>query len=153
MGTGAKTSDLYVEVSQKALCMFESQWNRCSLYTFGLVREHIFLSHFNRSGVIHSEPFNIHLNPEILIHLILGLTFCTDTQVGFDPTFSVGDYSQSTIYLGSLSFKIVQSVWKSYVISGQATQCFIVKQDGLHYVVKDVWVACHRKLTEWYFFA
>ena len=152
LGNVAKISDLYDDLAQKALCIFQSQWNRRFIIAISFLRRNCFISLFNRSGVIHSNIFDIHRNPKLFLHVVLSLTFSPASQIGFDTTFNLTDPKKPTINHRNKTYNIVQSVWKSYAIRGRGTQCFIVELNGRYFVIKDVHVARQRRPTEVYFY-
>ena len=46
------------------------------------------ITQFDRAHIIHSDYFDASLEPNYhrLLRLIIGLMFCTNTDIGYDPT-------------------------------------------------------------------
>lgn len=101
--------------------------------------------------------FNLHQQPETFLCILLGMTFAQDFLIGCDMTLSKTIIptltDQMLIFVAKKKYLVKQVMWRSEMICGQATTCFLVfnPDDNRFYIVKDCWISRGHKPTEVYF--
>ena len=146
-------TELLDEVTEKAISIFRSQLNRRFVVSLSMIQTMCILSLYNRSGIIHSMPFDINKQPSFFIYILLSITFGPPSLIGYDPSFNTGyGYGDCSISVDRKVYKLERTCWQSYSIDGRGTQCFVVSAEGTYHVVKDVWIVTKRKPTELYFY-
>lgn len=78
--------EMQMDLINKAFCIFESQPNCHFLPSISFTDRIACLSIFDHGGSIHTQGFDIHQEPKIFLHMILGLMFGSNIQLGYDPT-------------------------------------------------------------------
>jgi len=112
-------------VMRKAYAIFASQPGRQFLFALSISNQEFCLHMFDCSGVVHSQPYNIHKSPHVLLHMLAVLAFSDSEHLGFDPTFVCFlpihqqlSSSLGTICIESLTYHIVRQIFFSFLIHG-----------------------------------
>jgi hypothetical protein len=121
---------------------------------FSFCRTHASLAFFDRSGALHTSLFDTDKNPLDFIRLLIGLSFATDTTIGYDPTIEETNNGQYIHFQGK-SYQILNVEFISDMVRGRGIICFHVVFDDIEYAIKDVWAdkklkneACFLKAAE-----
>ncbi|KLO03946.1 hypothetical protein SCHPADRAFT_793713, partial [Schizopora paradoxa] len=98
---------------------------------------------FDRSGVVASRPINIHKEPALFLHIIIGCLFLNVNEFGLDPT--VHSDSKEPPLVGEIEvdgewYDIIDVVHVEGGLCGRGTVCYYVRRNGVYYIVKDRWV-------------
>ena len=80
------TGTVHNNVMHKAYAIFASQPGRRYLFALSITNQEFHAHMFDRSGVIHSHPYNIHWSPCVLLCMLGLLAFGNPDHVGCDPT-------------------------------------------------------------------
>ena len=80
------TSTVRNNVMCKVYAIFVSQPGQRFFFTISIAHQEFHTHMFDRSGVVHSQPYNIHQFPRTLLCILALLVFCKPKQVGYDPT-------------------------------------------------------------------
>ena len=95
---------------------------------------------FDRSGVVHTRPYNIHRHPCALLCMLSFLAFGQLENIGYDITFIPPQPSlSSTIKVRSTTYEVIRRIFYNFVIHGRGTVCWHVRCDRKNYVIKDSW--------------
>ena len=131
-------------VMRKAYAIFASQPGRWFLFALSISNQEFRLHMFDCSGVVHSQPYNIHKSPCVLLHMLAILAFSDSEHLGFDPTFVCFSpihqrlsSSLGTIRIESLTYCIVRQIFFSFLIHGRGMSCWHVRRNGEDYMIKD----------------
>ena len=152
-GPSVSFSNIHVDFANKGFCIFKHQWNRRFIIMYSLLCFLCKVSVYSRAGVVHCKPFDINKKPLLFLQVIMGLSFGSDSLIGFDPTFICDkSYQNCSVLIREDWYKIECPCWRSNVIQGRATQCFCVSLNDKIFVVKDVWICRYRRPTELYFY-
>ena len=141
----SSTGTIRNSIMRKAYTIFASQPGRHFLFALSIASQDLHVHMFDRSGVVHSCPYNIHRSPQLLLCTLGVLAFGRAEQVGYDPTivwFSPHPSRTAlrrTIQVGSWICEIISLIFFNYLICGRGTSCWHVLYDGQDYVVKDSW--------------
>ena len=87
---------------------------------------------FDRAGVVHSCPYNIHRSPRPLLCMLTMLAFGDPQDIGYDPTFTFSpviprsllatqklkEPNLSTIQVNLLEYTIIRRIFFSCLIHG-----------------------------------
>ena len=74
-------------VMRKAYTIFASQPNQRFLFAMSITRQEFRAHMFDRAGVVHTRPYNIHHHPHMLLRMLSFLAFGQLDQIGYDTTF------------------------------------------------------------------
>ena len=153
----SKSTDLKTvrnNVMRKAYAVFASQPGRRFLFALSIANKELHAHMFDRSGVVHSRPYNIHHFPRPLLCMLALLGFGNPEHVGYDPTFIYFSPSSSeltptgSIQVRLLVFKIINRIFFNFLICGRGTSCWHVCLDDQDYVIKDSWTHVSRMNRE-----
>ncbi|KAH8113475.1 hypothetical protein DFH11DRAFT_1598800 [Phellopilus nigrolimitatus] len=122
-----------------AICIFMSQLYRRFVLGMAIFKDYATFYYFDRAGVVTSDTFNIHENPEKFLRIIFGFLFASNTEHGYDPTIRSDDEGYFTTVKGK-KFRLEGSLHEEPCVRGRGTICHIATLDGKKYVVKDSWV-------------
>lgn len=139
---------LMTEMHNLAYCIFKSQDDRHYVPGITLFGNIVHLYVYDRGGLIITEGINIHKRPRTFIHLLLGLTYASDTCLGFDPNIITYDDGRRAINICNHKYVIIIIIYRSIMLQGQATTCYYVVYKGKAYVIKDYWVLLTRGQSE-----
>ena len=108
---------------------------------------------FDRSGVVHSCPYNIHWSPCILLCMLSTLAFGNPEHIRYDPTLiyfspSLSRPMAGAIQVKSLVFNIICRIFFNIIICGWGTSCWHVRHGNKDYVIKDSWTHASRATWE-----
>ncbi|KLO05544.1 hypothetical protein SCHPADRAFT_788180, partial [Schizopora paradoxa] len=103
-----------------------------------LTGEFLSIVAFDRSGVVASRPINIHQEPALFLHIIVGCLFLDVYEFGLDPT--VHPELVGEIEVDGEWFDIVDIIHVEGGLCGRGTVCYYVRKDGVYYIIKDRWV-------------
>ncbi|KAI5993198.1 hypothetical protein EDD15DRAFT_2196640 [Pisolithus albus] len=133
----------------KAYAVFASQPGRRFLFALSIAGQKFHAHMFDRSGVIHSRPYDIHQCPHVLLCMLAMLTLGDPEHIGYDLTLiyfpsiprqiSSQNTSPGTIQVASTMYNIVDQIFFSFLICGQATSCWHIHLNNEHYMVKNSW--------------
>ncbi|KAI6005577.1 hypothetical protein EDD15DRAFT_2191043 [Pisolithus albus] len=156
-GTYSLSNDIrtvHNAVMCKAYTVFASQPGRRFLFALPIAGQKFRAHMFDRSGVIHSCPYDIHRCPHVLLCMLAMLMLGDPKHIGYDLTLiyfpsipqqiSSRNTSPSTIQVASTMYNIVDQIFFSFLICGQTTSCWHVRLNNEHYVVKDSWTCVNR---------
>lgn len=127
--------------------MFNSQLDRRYVLGFTLTGDHLTVIAFDRSGWVASPPFNIHDDPGLFLHVVVGSLYLDEEKYGLDPTVEIRG-EKKRIWVEDAWYDIVDVIHVEGVLRGRATICYHVQKDGQDYVVKDCWVDTSRNDRE-----
>jgi Fungal protein kinase len=105
------------------------------------------LSLFDRAGALHSKLFDINDYPSDFIRLVVGLSSCSNTLLGYDPTIT-SEAEGRFIHVNNTRYKILETEFIGDMIRGRGTVCYRVSWEGQEYAIKDVWADMSRTHTE-----
>ncbi|KAF5326949.1 hypothetical protein D9619_005043 [Psilocybe cf. subviscida] len=102
---------------------------------------------FDHSGRVSSEPFNLHDDPESLVHLLIGLLMYPTNLFGLDAAFTWrGEHF--LVKIKGAVYSLLECVFRSKTIRGRGTTCWRAvrddDRDGLEYAIKDMWTDTSR---------
>jgi hypothetical protein len=107
--------------------MFSAQRNRRFILNISIAGTLVRVTQFNRAHVSHSDYFDADLqqNNLRLLRLLVGLMFCTDTDIGYDPTIRVKmDANGNPVHhvtAGEKEYRIIKMLFLSDYICGRGT--------------------------------
>lgn len=124
---------------QGFFCIFKAQenWRFVLLLTFGATT--VCFSVFDHGGTIHSEAFDISMEPKLFLHLILGLTFGSAAQISYDTSIRTSA-TRCTVIIDRIQYKLDDTTFWNFIIHGRATGCWIVSHGKTRYAIKQGWV-------------
>lgn len=122
---------------------FNSQLDRRYCLGYTLSGEWLSVIAFDRSGWVASPPFNIHEDPGMFLHVMVGSLYLEQKKFGLDPTVEIRGESKR-IEVDGEWYNIIDVIHVEGVLRGRATICYHVRKDGQDYVVKDCWVDASR---------
>lgn len=152
-GTGEMKSNVkarpegITQSAEGARVIFNTQLNRRHVVGFVLTDNLLSVLAFDRSGLVASSPFNIHENPSLFLHAMVGCLHIEETRFGIDPTVKI-DENSKTIQVGEEWYDIIDVLHVEGALRGRGTVCYHVRKDGKDYVVKDSWVDTSREDRE-----
>ena len=73
-------------VMHKAYAVFASQPSRRFLFAMSIADRKFHAHMFDRSGIVHSRPYDLHKSPRVLLSMFALLVLGNSEQVGYDPT-------------------------------------------------------------------
>ena len=129
-------------VMRKAYAIFASQPNRCFLFAMSIAKQEFRAHMFDRAGVVHTRPYNIHRHPRVLLRMFSFLAFGPLDQIGYDTTFIPRQLSSPhprAIYVESTAYDVIDRIFYNFVIHGRGTACWHVCRNKENYVIKDSW--------------
>ena len=124
----------------KAYAVFASQPSRRFLFSMSISQQELRVHMFDRSGVVHTRPYNIHHHPRALLCMLSFLAFGQLENIGYDITFIPPQpLLPSTIKVRSTMYEVIRRIFYNFVIHGWGTVCWHVHRDRKNYVIKDLW--------------
>lgn len=135
--------DALFQLSGGSCMVFNSQLDRRFVVGFAFTGALLTVVGFDRSGWVASEPINIHEQPGLFLHLVIGHLYLDEEDAGFDLTVRLRS-EKKEIEVGGEWYNIVDVIYVEGVLRGRATICYHVEKDGKDYVVKDSWVDTSR---------
>ena len=79
--------NMSVNLVRKAYAVFKAQPGRHFLMAISISAQGFRLHVYNRSGVIHSCGYNIHIHADIFSKLLYFFAFAQPKELGYNPTF------------------------------------------------------------------
>ena len=138
------------QLHDKGFCIFESQ-DRRFIICWSLTKTKVRISMLDRAAIMHSTGFDFQKEPKLFLHLLLGLSFSSDTRMGLDPTIQINSKMERILTVGDHKCIIQRLCWKTAMIRGRATTVYFVKVGKEEMVVKLSWPLSSRKPSEVYF--
>ena len=143
-------------IMRKAYAIFASQPSRRFLFAMSIADRKFRAHMFDRSGVVHSRPYDMHKSPRVLLSMLALLTFGNSEQVGYDPTLTyfthvprhLSNTRLNTIDVKSETFDIIDRIFFHFLIRGRGTSSWHVCLGKAHYVIKDSWTHISRLSRE-----
>ncbi|KAH8109275.1 hypothetical protein DFH11DRAFT_1479433, partial [Phellopilus nigrolimitatus] len=129
----------FEQLLQSARLIFASQSNRRFVCGMTMVNDDAKFYVFDRSGVVSSETFNIHTEPEKFLRAVLGFFLADDTDLGLDPSI-VYEGKKRFMTVDGIKYEIVREIYVESCVRGRGTVCFLAVHDNKEYVIKDSWV-------------
>ena len=107
----------------------------------------------DRQGQLHTSTYNIqggihHADLHVLIHIVAGLCFGSDKAVGYDNTMKMGQDGVEVIMYAGDEFKVINLIYTTQSLIGQATHMFEVERNKQRYILKDAWIEECRPVSE-----
>ncbi|KAG6375434.1 hypothetical protein JVT61DRAFT_2991 [Boletus reticuloceps] len=130
-GSSRNTELSYVEAAGKTSTIFYSQDGRHAVSSLRILGTTAMFTFIDKGGSISTVEANIHSEPTLFLHILLGLSFSPPCSLGFDPTIILRDDGCKEILVG----------WKS----NESTQMKIIADsvifasDALHTRGTTVW--------------
>ncbi|KAH8115432.1 hypothetical protein DFH11DRAFT_1877162, partial [Phellopilus nigrolimitatus] len=157
-------AEAHKQIRQHACMIFNSQPGRRFVLSATLLDEQMVFIVHDRVGELASEEFNIHEEPEKLVRIVVGFAFCTEKNLGYDPSYYMrGD--ETFITLDGQEYQVVRDIYVDSSICGRGTlvrELYPVHDSSApvvaghtligrkgNCVLKDVWVDKSRKGKEW----
>ncbi|KAH8109272.1 hypothetical protein DFH11DRAFT_1881375 [Phellopilus nigrolimitatus] len=137
----------FEQLLQSARLIFASQSNRRFVCGMTMVNDDAKFYVFDRSGVVSSETFNIHTEPEKFLRAVLGFFLADDTDLGLDPSI-VYEGKKRFMTVDGIKYEIVREIYVESCVRGRGTVCFLAVHDNKEYVIKDSWVDKSRQIFE-----
>ncbi|KAH8115424.1 hypothetical protein DFH11DRAFT_1759779 [Phellopilus nigrolimitatus] len=142
-------AEAHKQIRQHACMIFKNQPGRRFVSSATLLDEQMVFILHDRVGELASEEFNIHEEPEKLVRIVVGFAFCTEKNLGYDPSYYTRD-GQTFIRLDGQEYQVVRDIYADSSIYGRGT---LVRElypvHDRNCVLKDVWVDKSRKGKEW----
>ncbi len=135
--------DAMFQLSGGARMIFNSQPDRRFVVGFAFTGALLTVIGFDRSGWVASDPINIHREPGLFLHLVIGHLYLNEEDAGFDLTVRLRS-DKKEIQVGEEWYNIIDVIHLEGVLRGRGTICYHVEKDGMDYVVKDSWVDTSR---------
>lgn len=134
---------LVVELANYIRVIFKTQPCRRFIHAFTLCGDMMRCWIFHRGGVVTSSLFSINKNPTLFLSIVVGYAFMSRSELGYDPTISVGE-SELHVTLGSARcFELkMKPFFNPPSIASRGTTCWEARQPGetdFNYVCKDAW--------------
>ncbi|KAH8115436.1 hypothetical protein DFH11DRAFT_1507757, partial [Phellopilus nigrolimitatus] len=139
-------AEAHKQIRQHACMIFNSQPGRRFVLSATLLDEQMVFIVHDRVGELASEEFNIHEKPEKLVRIVVGFAFCTDKNLGYNPSYYMRD-GEIFIRLDGQEYQVVRDIYADSSIYGRGTlvrELCLVRDS-------DVWVDKSRKGKEWDF--
>lgn len=148
--------NMSVNLARKAYAVFIAQPGRRFLMAISISAQVFRLHVYDRSGVIHSCGYNIHIHADIFSKLLYFFAFAQPKELGYNPTFIYFDIiprpllsTSRTICVGTEIYIVIRVIFCSQLIHGRATPCLHVRNSHSEdFVIKDCWTHQGRKVTE-----
>ncbi|KAH8109305.1 hypothetical protein DFH11DRAFT_1881400 [Phellopilus nigrolimitatus] len=137
----------YEELLNYARLIFASQPNRRFVLGMAILGDYATFFYFDRAGVISSDRFHIHENPEKFLRVIVGFLFASNTDLGYDPTIVLKD-GKGFVTVKDKKYEIERIIYVESSLRGRGTVCYLAILDGKKYVIKDSWVDISRQSPE-----
>jgi hypothetical protein len=102
---------------------------------------------FDRAGVLYSSTFDIDTDPLQFIRLIVGLSFCSNDLLGYDPTITATPEGRF-IQVKDKHYRILKTEYIADMIRGRGTVCYHAAEGDETYAIKDSWVDTGRPHME-----
>ncbi|KAH8115425.1 hypothetical protein DFH11DRAFT_1877157 [Phellopilus nigrolimitatus] len=157
-------AEAHKQIRQHACMIFKNQPGRRFVSSATLLDEQMVFILHDRIGELASEEFNIHEKPEKLVRIVVGFAFCTEKNLGYDPSYYMRD-GEIFIRLDGQEYQVVRDIYADSSIYGRGTivrELCPVHDSGApvvaghklvgrkgNCVLKDVWVDKSRKGKEW----
>ncbi|KLO15184.1 hypothetical protein SCHPADRAFT_825139 [Schizopora paradoxa] len=129
--------------------MYRSQVNRRHVVNFALTGSDLTVLMFDRSGLVASDPVDIHEKASVFLHAAIGSLYADPTLIGLDPTINTDESKgPKSILVGDNWYEILDVIYVEGALRGRGTVVYQVQKDGELYVVKDSWVDTSREDRE-----
>ncbi|KLO14985.1 hypothetical protein SCHPADRAFT_825534 [Schizopora paradoxa] len=129
--------------------MYRSQVNRRHVVNFALTGNDLTVLMFDRSGLVASNPVDIHEKASVFLHAAIGSLYAEPTVIGLDPTINTDESKgPKSILVGENWYEILDVIYVEGALRGRGTVVYQVQKDGQLYVVKDSWVDTSREDRE-----
>lgn len=86
---------MVLTIAQRVREIFGTQPGRRYVHAFSLCGSLLRCFIFDRSGVVASEDFDIHSNPELTVRIFYAYLYGSPEWTGFDPTIQVADNNEN----------------------------------------------------------
>ncbi|KAH8109317.1 hypothetical protein DFH11DRAFT_1515778 [Phellopilus nigrolimitatus] len=143
----AQRKKVFEQLLQSARLIFASQSNRRFVCGMTMLNDDAKFYIFDRTGVISSESFNIHMEPEKFLRAVLGFFLADDTDIGLDPSIMY-EGGKRFMTVAGIKYEIQREIYVESCIRGRGTVCFLALHDDKEYVIKDSWVDNSRQVFE-----
>lgn len=133
------------QLANRASLFFQSHDDYRFRLGLSICSSKISLHLFDRSGMLISQPFDIHETPELFARVLAGLMLTDCAAVGYDSTIRTINDERYIEADGKL-YKLVNTEFVSDRLRGPGTICWHAQYDGEDYAIKDVWsdVSCEQ---------
>ena len=153
------------QIMDRAYFMFGSQPNRRFILNLSIAGTQMRLTQFNRAHILHGDYFDAELVPNYrrLLRIVIGLMFCTNEDVGYDPTITVKmSATEDPVYYvtaGEKKYRIAKTLFRSDYICGRGTivwravpaDCVDLEDESQWVTIKDVWADASRvHMEDWF---
>ena len=110
-------------VMRKAYAVFASQPSWRFLFAMSIADRKFRAHMFDRSGVVHSHPYDLHKSPQVLLSMFALLTLRNSEQVGYDPTLiyytsiprHLSNARLNTIEVKSQTYDIIDQIFFNFL--------------------------------------
>ncbi|KAJ7625017.1 hypothetical protein DFH06DRAFT_1008349 [Mycena polygramma] len=141
-------SAAYKQLLNGAYLMFSKQDNRRFIISIAFMATTIRLYIFDRAGVVTSDCFDLHKDPETFVRVMVAFMFTNDPAVlGYDTSITKTDDGRF-IEVAGVKYKIVKTLFISDVVRGRGTVCWHARHGDQDFVIKDTWADDSRPHTE-----
>ncbi|KJA18341.1 hypothetical protein HYPSUDRAFT_205456 [Hypholoma sublateritium FD-334 SS-4] len=145
------------QIAVYARQIFRQQANRHLVNVLTGSPSEVRLYAFARDGVHYSSPVNIHKDPKTFVKFILGASSDKPEFVGFDQSIYwkngerfIEMRDSETQATTTYRLENTEPVFDQRAIRGRGTCCWLVKSDGVLFIIKDAWRYIKR-VAEWEF--
>lgn len=148
-GSNYRWGDIEKDLLNKVYLIFQAQIDRRFVIAISLMQFDVVVSVFERSGVVHTNFFNINDQPQTFLRVIIGLVFADSVRIGFDPTMekviAVRQSSPRQEVVWSVQIRhewatVSQILFWNPMLRGRATMILIIMFKGKQFCLKDLWI-------------
>ncbi|KAH8117969.1 hypothetical protein DFH11DRAFT_869142 [Phellopilus nigrolimitatus] len=132
---------------QSARLIFASQLLRRFVCGMTMLNDDATFHVFDRSGMISSENFNIHMEPEKFLRAVLGFFLADDTDLGLDTSI-VYEGKKRFMTVAGIKYEILREIYVESCVRGRGMVCFLAMHNNKEYVINDSWVDDSRHVFE-----
>lgn len=134
---------LVVDLVSYVRLVFQKQHNRRFVHAFNLCGDQMQCWVFHRGGGFASESFSVNKNPELFVSAVVGYALMSPTELGYDPTLTVGTTGLHATIPPSQCIELKPSAFFSASgMAARGTTCWEARLAGeteFNYVCKDAW--------------
>ncbi|KAI5984240.1 hypothetical protein EDC04DRAFT_2914418 [Pisolithus marmoratus] len=157
----------FIEAASKAALLLYAQDGRHSAPCLQILDKYIVLSFFDRGGSLLTTAFDIHKNPDIFLHILLGVSTAPIANIGFDKMVFWDDKSRKTVLVvwngssseqndeGNSAVFLDQLIFISDVLHGHGTTVWAgsmkdpaSQTSQQQVIVKDSWIDPLQRFME-----